>query len=54
MNRCWDAMLTAAEYILEVNRLVTSMPGGQVATAGRIHIGAGYGQWRERALEDRA
>jgi len=41
MNRRWDAMLTAAEYILAVNRVVTSMPGGQVATVGRIHAKSG-------------
>ncbi|MCH8060476.1 MAG: hydantoinase/carbamoylase family amidase, partial [Proteobacteria bacterium] len=36
MNRRWDAMLTAAEYILAVNRVATSMPGAQVATVGKI------------------
>ena len=36
MNRRWDAMVTAAEYILAVNRVATSMPGGQVATVGKI------------------
>lgn len=41
MNRRWDAMLTAAEYILAVNRVATSMPGGQVATVGRIHAEPG-------------
>ena len=41
MNRRWDALLTAAEYILAVNRVVTSMPGGQVATVGRIHAKPG-------------
>jgi len=41
MNRRWDALLTAADYILAVNRVVTSMPGGQVATVGRIHAKPG-------------
>jgi N-carbamoyl-L-amino-acid hydrolase len=41
MNRRWDALLTAAEYILAVNRVATSMPGGQVATVGRIHAAPG-------------
>ena len=36
MNRRWDAMVTAAEYILAVNRVATSMPGAQVATVGKI------------------
>ena len=36
MNRRWDAMVSAAEYILAVNRVATSMPGGQVATVGKI------------------
>ncbi|TDJ64536.1 MAG: Zn-dependent hydrolase [Proteobacteria bacterium] len=41
MNRRWDAMVTAAEYILAVNRVATGMPGGQVATVGRIHAKPG-------------
>ncbi len=41
MNRRWDALLSAAEYILAVNRVVTRMPGGQVATVGRIHAKPG-------------
>jgi N-carbamoyl-L-amino-acid hydrolase len=41
MNRRWDAMLSAAEYILAVNRVATSMPGAQVATVGRIHAKPG-------------
>ena len=36
MNRRWDAMVTAAEYILAVNRVATSMQGEQVATVGKI------------------
>ena len=41
MNRRWDAMISAAEYILAVNEVVTSMPGAQVATVGRIHAAPG-------------
>ena len=41
MNRRWDAMVTAAEYVLAVNRVATSMPGGQVATVGRIRAEPG-------------
>ena len=41
MNRRWDAMLSAAEYILAVNQVATSMPGAQVATVGRIHAKPG-------------
>jgi beta-ureidopropionase / N-carbamoyl-L-amino-acid hydrolase len=41
MNRRWDAMLSAAEYILAVNEVATSMPGAQVATVGRIHAKPG-------------
>ena len=41
MNRRWDAMVSAAEYILVVNRVATGMPGGQVATVGRIHATPG-------------
>jgi len=41
MNRRWDAMVTAAEYILAVNRVATSMPGGQVATVGRLRAEPG-------------
>ena len=41
MNRRWDAMLTAAEYILAVNRVATGMPGRQVATVGKIHAEPG-------------
>ena len=36
MNRRWDAMVTAAEVTLAVNRIATEMPGRQVATVGRI------------------
>ena len=41
MNRRWDAMISAAEYILAVNRVATSMSGGQVATVGRLHAEPG-------------
>ena len=41
MNRRWDAMVTAAEYILAVNHVATGMPGGQVATVGRLHAEPG-------------
>ena len=41
MNRRWDAMVTAAEYILAVNRVATSMPGGQVATVGKLRAEPG-------------
>jgi len=36
MNRRWDAMVSAADYILAVNHVATNMPGTQVATVGRI------------------
>ena len=41
MNRRWDAMVTAAEYILAVNRVATNMPGGQVATVGKLRAEPG-------------
>jgi len=41
MNRRWDAMLSAAEYILTVNQVATNMPGAQVATVGKIHAKPG-------------
>ncbi len=41
MNKRWDAMVSAAEYILAVNRVATSMPGAQVATVGRITAAPG-------------
>jgi len=41
MNRRWDAMVSAAEYILAVNDVATSMPGTQVATVGKIHAAPG-------------
>jgi N-carbamoyl-L-amino-acid hydrolase len=36
MNRRWDAMVTAAELTLAINRIATELPGRQVATVGRI------------------
>jgi beta-ureidopropionase / N-carbamoyl-L-amino-acid hydrolase len=41
MNRRHDAMLSAAEFALAVNRVATSMPGRQVATVGRIRAEPG-------------
>ncbi len=36
MNLRNDALLSAAEFVLAVNRVVTSTPGSQVGTVGRI------------------
>ena len=36
MNRRRDAMVTAAELTLAINRIATELPGRQVATVGRI------------------
>jgi N-carbamoyl-L-amino-acid hydrolase len=36
MNKRQDALLTAGRFIQAVNRVVTSMPGQQVGTVGRI------------------
>jgi len=36
MNRRWDALVTAAELTLAINRIATELPGRQVATVGRI------------------
>ncbi|MED5461670.1 MAG: Zn-dependent hydrolase [Pseudomonadota bacterium] len=36
MNRRWDAMVTAAELTLAINRIATELAGRQVATVGRI------------------
>jgi N-carbamoyl-L-amino-acid hydrolase len=41
MNRRRDAMLSAAEFILAVNRVATGMEGQQVATVGRIRAEPG-------------
>lgn len=41
MDKRWDAMVTAAEYVLAVNRVATSMSGRQVATVGRIRAEPG-------------
>jgi N-carbamoyl-L-amino-acid hydrolase len=36
MNKRWDAMVTAAELTLAINRIATDLPGRQVATVGKI------------------
>ena len=41
MNRRRDALMSAAEVVLAVNRVATSMPGRQVATVGRIRAEPG-------------
>jgi beta-ureidopropionase / N-carbamoyl-L-amino-acid hydrolase len=41
MNRRRDAMVSAAELVLAVNRVATSMPGRQVATVGRLRAEPG-------------
>ncbi len=41
MNRRRDAMLSAAEFALAVNRVATSMEGRQVATVGRFRAEPG-------------
>jgi len=41
MDRRWDPMISAAEYILAVNQVATGMPGAQVATVGKIHATPG-------------
>ena len=41
MNRRQDAMISAAQLTLAVNRVATSMEGRQVATVGRIHAEPG-------------
>jgi len=41
MDKRRDAMLSAAELILAVNRIVTSIPGRQVGTVGRIRAEPG-------------
>jgi len=41
MNRRRDALLSASEFALAVNRVATSMPGRQVATVGRIRAEPG-------------
>jgi N-carbamoyl-L-amino-acid hydrolase len=41
MNRRRDALLSAAELALEINRIATSRPGRQVATVGRIRAEPG-------------
>jgi len=41
MNHRRDALLSAAEFVLAVNRVATSMPGRQVATVGRLRAEPG-------------
>ena len=41
MNRRRNAMLTAAELVLAVNRIVKAMPGRQVGTVGRLLVEPG-------------
>ena len=41
MDRRHDALLSAADLVLAVNKIVTSMPGRQVATVGRIRAEPG-------------
>jgi N-carbamoyl-L-amino-acid hydrolase len=41
MDRRHDALLSAARFIQEVNRIVMSMPGRQVGTVGRIEARPG-------------
>ena len=41
MNRRQDALLAAAQFVLAVNRIVTSVPGSQVGTVGRIRAEPG-------------
>jgi len=36
MDRRWDAMVSAAELTLEINRIANELPGRQVATVGKI------------------
>jgi len=38
MNQRHDALLAAARFIQAVNRVVTSLPGRQVATVGKIQV----------------
>jgi len=41
MNRRHDALLSAAEFALAVNRVATALPGRQVATVGKIRAEPG-------------
>jgi N-carbamoyl-L-amino-acid hydrolase len=41
MNRRRDALITAAEFVLAVNRIASTTPGTQVATVGRIQAEPG-------------
>ncbi len=41
MDQRWDAMVSAADFVLAVNRIATELPGRQVATVGRIEAKPG-------------
>ena len=41
MNERWDAMVSAAEFVLAVNEVARTMPGRQVATVGQIEAKPG-------------
>lgn len=41
MNKRWDAMVSAAEFVLAVNQVASTMPGRQVATVGQIEAKPG-------------
>lgn len=41
MDKRFDAMVSAADFVLAVNRVATTMPGRQVATVGRIQAKPG-------------
>ena len=41
MDKRFDAMLGAADFVLAVNRVATTMPGRQVATVGKIQAKPG-------------
>ncbi len=41
MNKRWDAMVSAADMVLAVNHVASTMPGRQVATVGRIRAQPG-------------
>ena len=41
MNKRHDALLAAAEFVLAVNKVATTMPGRQVATVGQIRAEPG-------------
>ena len=41
MDNRWDALVTAAEFILAVNKVASDMPGRQVATVGELRAEPG-------------